>query len=214
MTSLAILGAGGHGKVVADAAMLTGKWDEIVFFDDAWPTLKTNGPWSVIGDTQILTQTLVDFNGVVVAIGNNRIRMEMLHRLIDGGANVVTIAHPSAVVSSHASLAPGCVIFAGAVINIGASIGLGAIVNSGATVDHDCTLGDGVHVSPGAHLAGGVTVGDESWIGIGACVRQMTPVGRCVVVGAGAAVVKPVADNMTVVGVPAQELKISRVLGC
>lgn len=36
MRKLAILGAGGHGKVVADTAECCG-WEEVFFFDDAWP---------------------------------------------------------------------------------------------------------------------------------------------------------------------------------
>ncbi|MCY1186010.1 sugar O-acyltransferase, sialic acid O-acetyltransferase NeuD family [compost metagenome] len=49
-----------------------------------------------------------------------------------------------------------------------------------------------------------VRVGDLSWIGIGACVRQVLEIGSRVVVGAGAAVVGNISDNMTVAGVPAR----------
>ncbi|MNO01775.1 putative lipopolysaccharide biosynthesis O-acetyl transferase WbbJ [compost metagenome] len=51
-----------------------------------------------------------------------------------------------------------------------------------------------------------VKVGDLSWIGIGACVRQVLEIGSSVVVGAGAAVVCNISDNMTVAGVPARVL--------
>ena len=72
--------------------------------------------------------------------------------------------------------------------------------------EYDCVLADGVHVSPGANLAGAVSVGVCSWVGIGASVKQCLLIGSNVVVGAGAAVVSDVADNLTVVGVPAKAL--------
>jgi serine acetyltransferase len=82
----------------------------------------------------------------------------------------------------------------------------GCIVNTGATIDHDCQLAEGVHVCPGTHLSGGVVVGARSWIGVGASVRQCIRIGADVTVGAGAAVVRDVADRLTVVGVPARPI--------
>ena len=205
MRRLAILGASGHGKVVADAAQLSG-WDSIEFFDDAWPQCRVNGAWPVLGDSAWLLDHLSEFTGVVVAIGNNAVRRKKLEQLRQAGALLATIIHPSAVVSRHARIGAGSVIFATAVVNPFCEIGEGAILNTGCSVDHDSRLSDFVHVSPGARLAGGVTVGDESWIGIGACVRQMINIGERVVVAAGAAVINDISDNMTVAGVPARAL--------
>lgn len=202
MRKLAILGASGHGKVVADCAGLCG-WQEVLFFDDAWPQLQQNGHWSVIGGTDDLMHALAQYDGVLVAIGNNRIRQQKLTLLRDAGAALITLIHPAATVSAFASLGQGTVVFAGAVINVDARIGEGAIINTCASVDHDCVLGDAVHVSPGAHLAGAVSIGDRSWIGVGAVIRQLISVGDDVTVGAGAVVVKNVEAGRTVVGVPA-----------
>ncbi|UCJ15198.1 acetyltransferase [Pseudomonas sp. MM211] len=206
MKRLAILGASGHGKVVADTAECCG-WQQIDFFDDAWPDMTINGCWSVIGATTELLARLDDYNAIVVAIGNNRIRQLKLDELRAVGANLVTLVHPSAVVSRHAQIAEGTVVFSGAQINAGASVGVGAIINTGCSVDHDCLLADAVHISPGAHLAGGVKVGSCSWVGIGASVRQLVTLGENVIVGAGAAVVGDVPDGFVVAGVPAKRIK-------
>jgi len=203
VTRLAILGASGHGKVVADAAECAG-WQVVEFFDDAWPQLQNNGCWAVSGDSNTLVRRLAEFDGVLVAIGNNRIRHEKLCELERAGATIVSVIHPAAIVSRYASLAAGSVVFANVVVNADVRIGLGAILNTGCSIDHDCVLGCSVHVSPGARLAGGVQVGDSSWIGIGASVRQLVRIGSNVTVGAGAAVVANVADGLTVVGVPAR----------
>lgn len=205
MRRLAILGASGHGKVVADTAECCG-WQAVEFFDDAWPQLQVNGCWTVAGDSDALLTRLSEFDGVLVAIGNNRIRYAKLLKLRSAGASLVTLLHPTATVSRYASIGEGSVVFANVVVNVGAQLGLGTILNTGCSIDHDCVLGASVHVSPGASLAGGVHVGDLSWIGIGASVRQLARIGNGVTVGAGAVVVADVADDLTVAGVPAKAI--------
>lgn len=205
MNRLAILGASGHGKVVAEAAEFSG-WDDIVFFDDKWPVLTANGHWPVLGDTAALLSGHHSFDGVIVAVGNNSTRLKKLELLSSEGVRLVSVVHPQATVSPHALLGLGSVIMAGSVVNVDASLGMGCIINTCASVDHDCLLADGVHISPGAHLAGGVTIGECSWIGIGASVLQLIQIGAGVVVGAGAAVVNEVSDQCIVVGVPARTL--------
>jgi sugar O-acyltransferase (sialic acid O-acetyltransferase NeuD family) len=206
MKKLAILGASGHGKVVADTAECCG-WQSVEFFDDAWPSIQKNGVWPIVGDTIALLKKLADFDGVLVAIGNNRIRYAKLLELQTMGGRLVTLVHPAAVVSRYAEIAEGTVVFAGAVVNAGTIIKPGAILNTGCSVDHDCVLGNAVHISPGARLAGGVCVGDESWVGIGSSVRQLINIGQSVVVGAGSAVVSDIPNDMVVAGVPAKRLR-------
>jgi len=206
MKSLAILGASGHGKVVADTAECCG-WQSIEFFDDAWPGLQDNGVWPVMGDTVTLMGRLADFNGVLVAIGNNRIRHAKLLELQAAGARLSTLIHPAATVSRYATIGEGAVVFAGAVVNADARINQGSILNTGCSIDHDCVLGDAVHISPGARLAGGVRVGDLSWVGIGASVRQQISIGQRVVVGAGSVVVSDIPNDVAVAGVPAKRMR-------
>lgn len=202
---LAILGASGHGKVLADIAELTG-WKKIVFFDDAWPEKTSNGAWQVIGDTQMLLNNINNYQGVIVAIGNNKVRQKKLQQLDSAGAKIITLIHPSATVSRYAQIGLGSVIVAGAVINPDCVIGSGAIINTCSSVGHDCTLGNAVHICPGARLAGGAEIGDRAWVGVGSSVRQLITVGADAVVGAGSVVVKNVLANAVVVGNPAKPL--------
>jgi sugar O-acyltransferase (sialic acid O-acetyltransferase NeuD family) len=139
----------------------------------------------------------------VVAIGDAMRRLELMQELRNFGFNLAIVCHPSASISTFSEIGAGSVILAQAAVNPGAKLGAGCIINTGATVDHDCILADGVHVSPGAHLAGGVKIGHASWLGIGSSVREGVSIGDHVTVGAGAAVVRDVPDNTTVVGVPA-----------
>ena len=201
--SLLILGAGGHGKVVADAALRQGRWERVAFLDDACPAIDTAVGLAVLGKTGMAERLLPDYADAAVAIGNSSLRLEWLERLEDLGFHLPVIQHPDATVSPHARVQEGSVIFAQAVVNPDARLGRGCIVNTAASVDHDCILGAGVHVAPGAHIAGGVQIGQGAWIGIGACVREYVVIGRHVMVGAGAAVISDVPDHNTVAGVPA-----------
>lgn len=205
MKALALLGAGGHGKVVADAALAAG-WQSVVFFDDAWPGVSLNGRWSVIGDTAALLNRLRDFDGVLVSIGNSATRILRHTTLHSAGAQLVTVVHPRACVSPFVRLGVGTVVMANAVVNVDSVVGEANIINTGATVDHDCVLAAGVHIGPGANLSGNVSVGAGSWIGVGSCVRQGIRIGAGVMVGAGAVVVSVVPDGLTVVGCPAAPL--------
>jgi len=200
---LLIIGAGGHGRVVGDVAESLG-FDELVFFDNAWPDQKSTGRWKVEGTVEEAIALNQQGERCFVAIGRNSARSRISARVSVSSAP--TLIAPSAIVSSDVRFGWGCVVVAGAIVNTGTTIGNGVILNTGCTIDHDCSIGDFAHISPGAHLAGGVHVGPSAWVGIGASVREMVRVGANAMVGAGAAVVKDVVDNDTVVGVPARRL--------
>ncbi len=205
MKRLAILGASGHGKVIADAALLSG-FDEVVFFDDSWPKLAECSRWHIAGDSAQLISRCREFCGVIIAIGNNAIRASKCIALLDAGAILTTVVHPSAVISPFAVIGSGSFIAAAAVVQVDAVVGRFCIVNTNSVVEHDCTLGEAVHISPGVMLAGAVSIGDRSWIGIGACARQLVSIGSDVVVGAGAVVIHSISDSCKVVGNPARPL--------
>lgn len=205
MKTLAILGASGHGKVVADTALSSG-WDEVVFFDDAWLEFSQSRFLQVLGGSDDLIAATDRYQGVSVAIGDNRARLKKIRLFLEAGLHLPTLIHQRAYVAQDVLLAPGCVVFAGAVVQPGSSLGMGCIINTGASIDHDCRIGDCVHVSPGVRLAGSVEIGECVWIGLGATVSQCLTVGQYAVVGAGATVIDSVPNHLTVVGNPARSI--------
>lgn len=197
MKKLIIIGASGHGKVVADIAKKSG-YDEIAFLDDD-ENITTCGSYPVVGKSSDATNLETD---IFIAIGNTSIRKRMIEELIKNRVNIITLIHPDAVIAEDVEIGLATVIMAGAVINPGSRIGVGSIINTGATVDHDCMIGDYVHVSVGAHIAGTVHIGDETWIGAGAVVSNNVNICGGCMIGAGAVVIKDIEEAGTYVGVP------------
>lgn len=193
---LVIIGASGHGKVIADIAARNG-YEDIVFLDDD-ENVKECAGFPVIGKTCEAVKMAGD---KIVAIGNPKIR----ERIQEEVGGVITLIHPDAVISRRVEIGEGSVIMAGAVINSDVVIGNGCIINTGASVDHDCVLGDYVHVSVGSHLSGTVHVGERTWIGAGATVSNNVNICGDCMIGAGTVVIKNIDKPGTYVGVPAKE---------
>lgn len=207
MSKLLIVGAGGHGKVVAEAAVSMERWESIVFFDDRYRELDGSLPWPVIGSFDTATKDNMEYTDIVVAIGDGRKRLELLDRYIGQGFKAPVVIQAGAWISPTAKLGAGSVVLAQAAINAAAHIGRGCIINTGATVDHDCNIGDGVHICPGIHLGGGVNIGRLSWIGIGTSVIHNTTIGEKVIIGGGSVVIGDLKANHTYTGVPAKLIK-------
>src|SRR5687767_1147524 len=92
---LLIVGAGGHGKVVADAAACMGAWKEIVFVDKKYPDMTVNGRWPLVGNHNDLRDLRKRFTQVAVAVGNAVTRLQLLDELKSQGFELPVIRHPS-----------------------------------------------------------------------------------------------------------------------
>jgi len=210
---LAIIGCGGHGRVILDIARRCGH--TVVGFLDDDPSKhgrEIHGV-KVLGSTPSIRdwpkrQTP---RGVVVAIGDNHQRAELFARVRAWGFETPNLIHPQTVVASQVELTEGLVMMAGVVLNPGCRVGLNVCINTGARVDHDCVLHDHCHVFPGSILTGGVEVGEYSYIGSGAVINPYRKVGRDSYVGSGAVVIHDVPDGVVVAGVPA---KVTRNHAC
>jgi sugar O-acyltransferase (sialic acid O-acetyltransferase NeuD family) len=201
---LLIIGASGHGKVVADIALKMGKWQNVYFSDDD-KSIKSSMGLEVIGTSDDVV-TLIDDYEMFVGIGNNATRQKIHEMLETFGASIPVLIHPNAIIGSQVDIGIGTVVMAGTIVNCSTKIGKGCIVNTGSTIDHDNNIEDFVHISPGAHLAGTVKVGKGSWLGIGSVVSNNINIINGCTVGAGSVVVKDISEPGVYVGTPAKKL--------
>lgn len=200
MKQLVIIGASGHGKVIADIAKKLG-YSEIVFLDDD-ESVHECGGYPVLGRSSEVGTIEAD---VIVGIGNAGVR-ERIQKSISN-EKLTTLIHPDAVIAEDVVVGKGTVIMAGAVVNPGARIGKGCIINTCSSVDHDCNVGNYVHIAVGSHLCGTVTVGNSTWVGAGAIVSNNVGICSDCMIGAGAVIVKNIDLAGTYIGNPARKIK-------
>lgn len=186
-----IIGAGGHGRVIADILAAAGHAPRMVTEEELRRDYNADA-----GDV------------VLLGIGDNSTRERVATSL--SGVRFGTAIHPSAVIARESVIGEGTVIMAGAVVNPAARIGAHVIINTNSSVDHDCVIEDFASIAPGVALGGNVTLRRAVAVGIGACVVHGCEIGEHTVVGAGAAVVKSLPGFSVVVGVPARVIKSRR----
>ena len=184
-----IIGAGGHGNVIADTVQANN--DILVgFLDDN----NINAIDKISGYKK--------YNDClfVVGIGNAKLR-EKFSKL---KCNWYTAIHPTAVISKSCVIEEGTVVMANAVINANAQIGKHCIINTGAIVEHNDMIDDYAHISVGAKLGGTVRIGKRTWVGIGATVKNNIAICNDCVIGAGAVVVDDIIYPGIYKGIPAR----------
>ena len=196
---LLVIGAGGHAKVVIDAARAAGMEVTGVVGEAQGRDCLLNVPISRTPDA-------FEGDAFIVAIGNNQARAESFARYLDSGMHPAVVVHPSAVIADGVEIGSGSFIAAGVVVNVDARIGENAILNTSCCVDHDCVIGDHAHVGPTAGLCGGVVVGTGALVGAGCSIIPLCSVGEWAVVGAGSVVIRDVLAGEVRAGIPARSI--------
>ncbi|MGM0949952.1 MAG: acetyltransferase [Bacillota bacterium] len=205
MRNVAIVGDGGHGKVIRELINARSDTRLAAVLDDKFRTFEAGkewytGPLEAISEVRRLVPDVL----FLIAIGNNSVRKHLAERLGLKKEDFITLIHPSAIVSKSAVIGEGTVIMAGAIIQADARIGAHCIINTGAVAEHDNQLSDYVHLSPRVTLSGAVAVQEGVHIGTGANVIPQLTIGSWSVVGAGSAVIRSIPDRVTAAGAPAR----------
>ena len=131
-TNLLILGAGPYGQLAREVALSMNCFDMISFLDDA--------SVDAIGKTSDYARFFGTYSEAFVAIGNSRIRMQLIDQLQSCGYSLPVLRHPVSVVMPSAQLGPGCMVEPMAVVNSNAEVEAGCLICAGAVVNHNARV--------------------------------------------------------------------------
>lgn len=204
---IAIVGAGGHGQLIADAIWASSDTASVeIFFLDDNPTLLGTKRLGIpiLGNLAALSQ--IDHDALVLGFGDNRGRQQFIEAHDTRGETFINVIHPRASLGRQVTLGKGVFVSANAVISTGSSVGNFSVINTGCTVGHHNRIGDFVHVGPGVHTGGDVEIGDGVFLGIGSNIMPQRTIGAWSTIGAGSLAHRNVLAGVTVVGVPAREI--------
>ncbi len=211
MAKIIVVGSCGHAKVLIDCIEVEGRHRVVGLLDSFRAVGEKTAGYRVIGRPDEIGSLRegYGFLGVVVAVGDNWLRRELVREVQARcpGVEFPVCRHPSAQVSRSALIGPGTVLLAGAVVNCCSRIGEFCILNTNSSLDHDSVMGDFSSLAPGATVGGRARLGEFAAIGIGACVIQDRSVGAHTIIGAGAAIIEDISDHVVAYGVPARVIR-------
>ena len=210
---IAIIGQGGHSKVVRDVIKSMEDAEIVCCLDDKFNAefFHEQIMYGPVNSAKTISEDYPEVK-FFVAIGNNKVRKKIVEQLGFPEELYATLIHPTAQVSTQSTIGHGSVVMPCAVVNSDAHVGVHAIINTCAVVEHDSKIENFVHISPNATLTGNVTVREGAQVGASATVIPSMEIGEWAMVGAGATVIHHIPANSTAVGVPAI-VKIKEVTG-
>ncbi|MEF9956790.1 MAG: NeuD/PglB/VioB family sugar acetyltransferase [Acinetobacter sp.] len=170
--TLLILGAGGHGKSVAEAALLSGEWNSIAFVDDSWPQSAEIAGFPIVANLDMISSVTLNIAAAIPAVGNNKLRQVWFQKLKELSIPIATVVHPSAVISPTVEIGAGVSIMAGCVIGVDVKIDDGVIINMASSIDHDCHIGKFSHLSVGVKITGNKTVDSLTFLEAGSVIAH------------------------------------------
>jgi sugar O-acyltransferase (sialic acid O-acetyltransferase NeuD family) len=200
MKKIAIVGAGGNARELADMLRALPEFQVLGFLAD------TRGQYDspLLGDFSWLASNEVDALAMGIGDPASRLRVGQLLGSRYPNAEWPVIVHPTAYVGSGVKLARGVAICVGAIATTNIEVGEFAQLNFGCTVGHETRIGPGCLINPGANISGGVELGCSVMVGTGSQILQYVKVGDGARIGAGAVVTSDVPPGVTAVGVPAR----------
>jgi sugar O-acyltransferase (sialic acid O-acetyltransferase NeuD family) len=205
---IAMVGAGGHGRVALDCLRVRSGDDlDLALFDDRCAEIRDVDGVAVLGPLKALFEA-PEWDRVFVAVGDNAARRRIAEDLVHRGRRLVTILHPHTAISPRATIGEGTIAVAGSVVNAGARVGRCVILNTLSSVGHDSVVEDFTQIAPGVNLGGGAVIERGAFLGIGAKVAPLARIGAWSVVGAGSVVLGDLPPRAFCYGTPARVVRL------
>jgi acetyltransferase EpsM len=209
LEKLIIVGAGGLGSEVASVVKRVTsdapRFELLGYCDDSAEKRgqKIEG-FPVLGTAEQIDRELDSKPSFVCAIGNNRIRLEVVKRLLGLGWKGATIVDPSVYCAETVKIGPGSYVAPKSTLSPYVEIGSHVIVNFGASITHNVKLENYSQVAPGAGVMGFGTLKEGAFVAANGAVMPGVTIGAWATLGACSFAMHDVPDGATAVGVPAR----------
>lgn len=203
MSSLILLGGGGHARACIDVIELEGKFAIVGIIESHEDSEECKSKYPILGSDANLQTLLANTPFAFIAIGqinSPEIRMNVFNKLKFYNTNIPVIKSPLAYCSKNSDIGEGSILMHGSVVNSGAIIGENCIINSLSLIEHDVQIGAHCHISTGARINGGVTVGEGCFIGSGAVIKEGIHIGDRAIIGAGQVILKNISAGARIKG--------------
>ena len=197
MKDIVIIGAGGFAREIAWLIEEINKkklqWNLLGFIDDNYKNIEKNlNGYRVIGDVDCLKNMKKDIYSII-AIGNGKTRKKIIEKLKDRKFGV--LVHPNVSISKSVSIEEGSISCSGNILTVNINIGKHVIVNLDCTIGHDAKIENFSTLLPGVNLSGETIIGECSTLGTGSAIIQGIKIGKNVMIGAGAVVIRDIVDS-------------------
>lgn len=117
------------------------------------------------------------------------------------------VIHPSAQISSNATIGYNVLVMAGVVVTSNAIIGNHVCLLPNAVVHHDSKVGDWSLIGTNVAIAGGVDIGENCFIGSGSSISNGVRIGDRALIGLGSTVIRDIPTDAVAAGNPARILR-------
>ncbi|MDA8226634.1 MAG: acetyltransferase [Desulfitobacterium hafniense] len=211
MKDIVIIGAGGFAREVAwlieGINRKESQWKLLGFIDENKENRgKVLNGAKVLGDFSWFT-TINKEIYAVCAVGNPKIKEQLVNKTNEAGVKFATLIHPDAVISNYSEIGEGTIICVGNIVTTNIIIGNHVILNLDCTVGHDAVIDDYCTIAPSVNISGNVKLNKGVDVGTGSAIIQGIEIGEYSIIGAGSVVVRSIPARCTVVGSPAKPIK-------
>lgn len=195
--AVVIWGGGYQGQVVLDILSETGGRRAVAVIDRDLQKKDVMGV-PVFRPTELENLRGRGLKNAHVCISDAAAKMEVAGVLKAAGFQLINVIHPSATLSSRATLGENVFVGPQALVGVASEIGDLCQINNAASIAHHTKLERAVAVSDGARIGGLVQIGEGTLVGIGTVINSRIAVGRNCVLVSGITIYSNVPDGTVV----------------